>query len=63
MYCTYGADDASALRESRDQLRELMSRGAFYLRKWTANSLDLLDDIPTKEHKLAVERSLNNDES
>jgi len=59
----FGDDDVSSLRESRDQLRELMSRGGFHLRKWAANSSELLQDIPAGEHELAIERFLNKDDT
>lgn len=58
----FGADDIPSLREDRDQLRKLMSRGGFHLRKWAANTPELLDDIPSGEHELAVERSLDKDD-
>ncbi|XP_029165344.1 uncharacterized protein LOC114936337 [Nylanderia fulva] len=58
----FGADDVPELKESRDQLQSLMSRGGFYLRKWAANATELLDDIPAGEHELAVERKLGEDD-
>lgn len=51
----FGADDIPSLREARDQLTRLMSRGGFHLRKWAANSNELLDDIPPGEHELAID--------
>ncbi|XP_029177615.1 uncharacterized protein LOC114945521 [Nylanderia fulva] len=58
----FGADDVPELKESRDQLQSLMSRGGFHLRKWAANATELLDDIPAGEHELAVERKLGEDD-
>lgn len=51
----FGADDIPSLSESRDQITQLLSRGGFHLRKWAANSSELLQDIPPGEHELAVE--------
>jgi len=59
----FGDDDVPSLGEGRDQLRELMSRGGFHLRKWAANTTELLRDIPAGEHELAIERSLNKDDT
>ncbi|XP_011688402.1 PREDICTED: uncharacterized protein LOC105450317 [Wasmannia auropunctata] len=42
----FGADDKKQFLELREQLVALLQRGQFTLRKWTANSCDLLSDIP-----------------
>ncbi|XP_029160297.1 uncharacterized protein LOC114932295 [Nylanderia fulva] len=42
----FGADEISDAIKTRDQLIALMKRGQFDLRKWTANSSELLADIP-----------------
>ncbi|XP_029154912.1 uncharacterized protein LOC114927999 [Nylanderia fulva] len=55
-------DDVPELKESRDELQSLMSRGGFHLRKWAKNATELLDDIPASEHELAVERKLGEDD-
>jgi len=40
-----------------------MVRGGFYLRKWAANLIELLEDIPLGEHELAIERPFDNDDT
>ncbi|XP_070170722.1 uncharacterized protein [Polyergus mexicanus] len=54
----FGADEVPSLKESRDQLTKLMARGGFHLRKWAANSIELLTDIPPGEHELAIVHSI-----
>ncbi|XP_011884042.1 PREDICTED: uncharacterized protein LOC105571179 [Vollenhovia emeryi] len=57
----FGADNIQSLRESRDQLTKLMTRGGFHLRKWAANLKELLEDIPPGEHELAIEHPFDKD--
>lgn len=45
----FGAD-TDALRDTRNQLIELMTRGGFQLRQWAANDPELLTDIPVGQH-------------
>lgn len=47
----FGADTIATLRKARDQLITLLSRGGFPLRKWTANSPELLNDIPAEQRE------------
>lgn len=42
----FGADSIENLRDARDQLFSLLSRRGFLLRKWIANSSELLTNIP-----------------
>ncbi|XP_014212915.1 uncharacterized protein LOC106642598 [Copidosoma floridanum] len=41
-----GADDTATAGHIRDQLIELLQAGGFPLRKWVANVLELLDNLP-----------------
>ncbi|XP_071577343.1 uncharacterized protein [Temnothorax nylanderi] len=52
----FGADRMSRLRAMRDQLNGLMARGGFYLRKWAANSAELLSDISSDANEKALDR-------
>ncbi|KMQ86668.1 hypothetical protein RF55_14291 [Lasius niger] len=58
----FGADDIMTLREARSQLVSLMDRGGFPLRKWTANSTELLEDIPDDQRE-SSDRPINKDDS
>jgi len=49
----FGQDSLHELRQTRDQLIDLMKGGGFQLRKWAANSPILLEDIPASQHELA----------
>ncbi|KAH0950338.1 hypothetical protein HN011_003596, partial [Eciton burchellii] len=49
----FGNDNIHELRETRDQLISLMKGGGFQLRKWSANSPSLLEDISYSQHELA----------
>jgi len=40
-----------------------MARGGFHLRKWAANLIELLEDIPPGEHELAIERPLDKNDT
>ncbi|XP_070169700.1 uncharacterized protein [Polyergus mexicanus] len=59
----FGADEVPSLKESRDQLTKLMARGGFHLRKWAANSIELLTDIPPGEYELAIARTFDKDDT
>lgn len=48
--------------ETRDQLRELLRRGCFELRKWASNSTELLADLDTSNFGLACNKHLQTDE-
>ncbi|GFQ91399.1 integrase catalytic domain-containing protein [Trichonephila clavata] len=43
-----GADDITTAKEMQRQLIGLMKEGCFYLYKWSANSEELLKDVPTE---------------
>jgi len=58
----FGDDDVSP-RKSQSTSRVDVSRDGFHLRKWAANSTELLHDIPIREHELAIERSLSKDDT
>lgn len=45
----FGADDLNVLRDTRNQLIDLMNRG-FQLRQWATNSSELLEDLPVNQH-------------
>jgi len=59
----FGDDDIPSLRQSREQLCALLSRGGFRLRKWASNSSALLSDIPEECHGLAGNRLLTLEEN
>lgn len=52
----FGADDIPLLRQTRDQVRALLQRGGFELRKWSSNSSKLLTDIAADNHGLACKK-------
>ncbi|XP_071575474.1 uncharacterized protein [Temnothorax nylanderi] len=52
----FGADHLGQLRKLRDQLNGLMARGGFHLRKWAANSAELLSDISSDANEKALDR-------
>ncbi|XP_024890929.1 uncharacterized protein LOC112466832 [Temnothorax curvispinosus] len=58
----FGADDIPLLRQTRDQVCALLSRGRFELRKWASNSPQLLTDIDIENHGLACSKTLQADE-
>ncbi|XP_011251973.2 uncharacterized protein LOC105248729 [Camponotus floridanus] len=59
----FGANDISVLRQVREQLCSLLSRGRFTLRKWASNNSALLADIPEECHGLAGNRWLTFEEN
>lgn len=58
----FGDDEIDGLRDARNQLIELMLRGGFQLRKWTVNSLELLKDIPVRQHEL-IDHFITNEDT
>ncbi|XP_012217595.2 uncharacterized protein [Linepithema humile] len=58
----FGADDIPLLRQIRDQVCAVLSRGKFDLRKWSSNSYKLLSDIAEENHGLACSKTLQTDE-
>ncbi|XP_017891297.1 uncharacterized protein LOC108631691, partial [Ceratina calcarata] len=66
--CTYvddimfGATDIVLAKQIQSQLTRLLKAGGFNLRKWASNSMALLSDIPTENHGLATDKSLQIDE-
>ncbi|XP_024876791.1 uncharacterized protein LOC112457787, partial [Temnothorax curvispinosus] len=56
------ADDILLLRQTRDQVCALLSRGRFELRKWASNSPQLLADIDVENHGLACSKTLQANE-
>ncbi|XP_015437833.1 PREDICTED: uncharacterized protein LOC107192979 [Dufourea novaeangliae] len=61
--CLFGADDPNQLRESRDQLVDLLKKGGFHLRKWASNDPALLSDIDPSDHGLASGQAIPTDEN
>lgn len=59
----FGADDKLTLKQTRNQLIELLKQGGFTLRKWASNSATLLSDIDACDHELACHKSLSVDNS
>lgn len=59
----FGADEVPVLREIRDQLIAIMAKGGFHLRKWASNATELLEDLPSKQHEIAINHPLKEDDS
>ncbi|XP_067208447.1 uncharacterized protein [Linepithema humile] len=49
----FGAEDIPLLKQTRDQVRDLLKCGGFDLRKWASNKSELLSDISPDNHGLA----------
>ncbi|XP_011708366.1 PREDICTED: uncharacterized protein LOC105463048 [Wasmannia auropunctata] len=49
----FGADEITQLVELREQLVSLLKRGQFTLRKWTANTRELLNDLPPDQKAIS----------
>ncbi|XP_071629536.1 uncharacterized protein [Temnothorax longispinosus] len=58
----FGEDDIATLKETRAQLIALMKRGGFPLHKWSANSAELLQDIPADQCE-SSDRNLKEDDT
>ncbi|XP_011860342.1 PREDICTED: uncharacterized protein LOC105557651 [Vollenhovia emeryi] len=58
----FGADDLLSLLEKRRQFVGMMNRGCFPLRKWAANSVELLTDIP-EDQRESSDYSINRDDT
>lgn len=58
----FGGDDEDLLRQTRDELKALLQRGGFELRKSASNSSELLADIDIENHGLACSKILQLDE-
>ncbi|XP_011859476.1 PREDICTED: uncharacterized protein LOC105556968 [Vollenhovia emeryi] len=58
----FGADDLPSLLDKRKQLVGLMNRGCFPLRKWAANSAELLMDIP-EDQRESSDYPINRDDT
>ncbi|XP_071581338.1 uncharacterized protein [Temnothorax nylanderi] len=58
----FGADDLLSLLEKRKQLVGIMNRGCFPLRKWAANSAELLTDIP-EDQRESSDYPINHDDT
>ncbi|XP_011884024.1 PREDICTED: uncharacterized protein LOC105571157, partial [Vollenhovia emeryi] len=59
----FGDNDPELLRQIRNELREMLQRGGFELRKWASNANSLLTDISPENHGLACNKPLETDES
>ncbi|KMQ82299.1 hypothetical protein RF55_23465, partial [Lasius niger] len=58
----FGSDDKILARQTRNQVISLLKKGEFTLRKWASNFRDLLNDLDPKNHGIAQNRVLRNDE-
>ncbi|XP_071582040.1 uncharacterized protein [Temnothorax nylanderi] len=58
----FGADDLLSVLEKRKQLVGIMNRGCFPLRKWAANSAELLTDIP-EDQRESSDYPINRDDT
>ena len=56
-------DSKDEIIEVREDVKNLLQKGNFQLRKWASNSPFLLEDIDPLEHGLAVEKSLDERDS
>ncbi|XP_012543125.1 uncharacterized protein LOC105840666 [Monomorium pharaonis] len=54
----FGAEDIPLLRQTRNQVCDLLKRDGFILRKWASNQPKLLSDIPPENHGLAGDKIL-----
>src|SRR5436190_12014688 len=59
----FGSNNKNLLRQTRDQLIDLLKSGNMELRKWASNSKELLQDIPEANHGLAISKDLKQDKS
>ncbi|XP_071581646.1 uncharacterized protein [Temnothorax nylanderi] len=59
----FGAEDLILLKQTRDQLIQLLKAGGFRPYKWASNDPRLLQDIPEADHGLAVDKHLGDDSS
>ncbi|XP_024876642.1 uncharacterized protein LOC112457690 [Temnothorax curvispinosus] len=59
----FGAKDLILLKQTRDQLIQLLKAGGFRPYKWASNDPRLLQDIPEADHGLAVDKHLGDDSS
>lgn len=58
----YTDDSKSNLIETKEQLKQLLSKGSFELHKWSSNDNDILKDIPI-EQQVSGEKELQKDRS
>ena len=61
--CLFGADSEEQILKIREEVRTLLGKGKFQLRKWASNSDSLLRDIDPADHGLAIRKPLKEDES
>ena len=59
--CLFGADSEEQILKIREEVRTLLGKGKFQLRKWASNSDSLLRDIDPADHGLAIEKPLKED--
>lgn len=59
----FGAEEIPVLRQAREQVCSLLSRGKFTLRKWASNVPALLSEIPVADHGLANNRIFQENET
>lgn len=61
--CLFGVDDPVLARQTRNQLKELLSNAGFQLRKWASNCPSLVDDINPDDHGLASDKLFSENEN
>jgi len=59
----FGAEDIVILKQTRDELTQLLMAGGFRPHKWASNDPRLLSDIDAREHGLAIDKPLCDDSS
>ena len=61
--CLFGTDSEEQSLKIREEVRTLLGKRKFQLRKWASNFASLLRDIYPADHDLANEKPLKEDES
>ncbi|XP_033231516.1 uncharacterized protein LOC117182529, partial [Belonocnema kinseyi] len=61
--CLFGADSREEILKIREEMKTLLNRGKFQLRKWASNSASLNEDIDATDHGLAIEKPFREDDS
>lgn len=54
-----GTDTVETAIEARHQLKEMMNKGGFLLKKWSSNSVDFMKSIPPDERSQNAFLDLN----
>ncbi|XP_018402353.1 PREDICTED: uncharacterized protein LOC108779395, partial [Cyphomyrmex costatus] len=55
----FGAEDLVLLKQTRDQVKQMLMAGGFKPHKWASNDPRLMDDIPEAEQALRVNKTFD----